>query len=142
MPLLGGGQTASLRRFSTIFVRVRECAGVTQRGGIEQRAGADSAEQVGLSGFERDEAAKNVQQVEKIGRVFGQPAIRLDAVERRWRALVADDGAQQNPDVFSGRQESFHRQGVPSQQAIPRPRPGLEQASQEAREADLPVHRQ
>jgi len=29
-----------------------------------------------------DEAAEDVQQVKQIGRVFGQPAIRLDAVER------------------------------------------------------------
>jgi hypothetical protein len=55
------------------------------------RAAADPVQQIGLRGFERDQPAENVEQVQQIGRVLGQPMIRLDRVERRRRAAVADD---------------------------------------------------
>ena len=52
--------------------------------GVEERMRADAAQKVGLPRFERDQAAKDMQQVEEIGRAFGQPMVRLDAVERQW----------------------------------------------------------
>jgi hypothetical protein len=79
--------------FFRLLIGVHERAGITQRGGVEQGTGTDSFEQIGLGGFECDETTEDVQQVDQIARVFGQPAIRLDAVERRRRAFIADDGA-------------------------------------------------
>lgn len=54
------------------------------------RAGADTFEQICLSRFQFDQAAKHVQDVEQLGRVFGQPSLRLDIAERRGCATVAD----------------------------------------------------
>ena len=62
--------------------------------GAPQRAGADAVQHVGLGGFERDQPAQHVQQVEQIVRVFRQPVVRLNLVERRRRATVADDRAR------------------------------------------------
>ena len=77
----------------------------------DERAGANPAEEVGLSGFEFDEQSQDVQHVEKFSSVLGEPVARLDVIELRRRPSVADDGALAvqfaiaeplNEDVFSG----------------------------------------
>jgi hypothetical protein len=51
-----------------------ERSGSAKLVGPTQRARANAIQQIELRGFERDQAAEDVQQVEKVGRVFGQQA--------------------------------------------------------------------
>ena len=73
------------------YFRQSEGAGGTKLLGAPQRACADSVQQFGLRGFQGDQSAEHMQQVDQIVRVFGKPMVRLDRVKRRRRATVAND---------------------------------------------------
>jgi hypothetical protein len=99
-PLAGLIPAAHGRRLFLVFplafrrprdLRQSEGAGGPKFLGASQRAFTDPVQQIGLRGFQRDEPAEHVQQVNQIGRVFGQPMARLDRVKRRRRATVTND---------------------------------------------------
>ena len=57
--------------------------GVAQGVGADEGAGADAGEEVGLAGFEGDEAAEDVEDVQEFGGVVGEPAVGLDFLQGR-----------------------------------------------------------
>ena len=71
--------------------RIEDPAGV-QIVGAHQGAVANAAQEIGLAGFERDQATEDVEHVYQLRGVLGDPAVGLDPFERGRRAPVADDG--------------------------------------------------
>ena len=71
----------------------RKHAGLAQHGVVDQRPGADAAEQGRLRRLQVDQPTQHVQHVEQLGRVLGQPAVGLDVAQRRGLAAVADERA-------------------------------------------------
>ena len=67
-------------------------AGGAQGVGADEGGVADAGEEVGLAGFEGDEAAEDVEDVQEFGGVVGKPAVGLDFLKGRGRPPVADDG--------------------------------------------------
>jgi len=49
---------------------------------IQQRAGANAVQKVGLERLKLNKPAEDVQQIDQVARIFGEPALGLDAVER------------------------------------------------------------
>ena len=84
LPRVGGAASG--------FARDVECASGAQSVGADERALADADEEVGLAGFEGDEAAEDVEDVQEFRGVFGKPAVRLDFLQGRRRPAFADDG--------------------------------------------------
>ena len=66
--------------------------GGAQGVGADEGGGANAGEEVGLAGFEGDEAAEDVEDVQEFGGVLGEPAVGLDFLQGRRRAPFADDG--------------------------------------------------
>src|ERR1051326_7785550 len=60
--------------------------------GCKERRFAYPIQQVRLLRFQRDQPSEDIKQIKKVRRVFGQPSLRLNFVQRRWRTSVADDG--------------------------------------------------
>ena len=50
--------------------------------GAEQLAGADALQEGRLRGFQRNQAAKDMEEVDQVGRVFREPMVGLNAVKR------------------------------------------------------------
>lgn len=60
------------------FVRHRQCACVAEFVDAAQRAGADAVQQVCLPRLRSNEPAEDIQQIQQVGRILGQPMIGLN----------------------------------------------------------------
>lgn len=76
-----------------------KCPGGAQGVGADEGGGADAGEEVGLAGFEGDEAGEDVEDVQEFGGVLGKPAVGLD--------FSRGDGGRRSP--MTGRVRSFLR---------------------------------
>ena len=65
---------------SAVSLHVKR-AGHAQGVGADEGTGADAGEEVGLAGFEGDEAAEDVEDVQEFGGVLGEPAVGLDFLQ-------------------------------------------------------------
>ena len=60
--------------------------------GTHQVAVANALQESGLSGFERDQATKDVEHVHQLLGVLSEPTVGLNSLKRRRWAPIADDG--------------------------------------------------